>query len=121
MNNLYKALEETYSERILGDISEENHDFTPEFEERAERLIRKYPSGAEHLRIIGTVVRYAVIAALIALLTVSACAVGVEIVRSFMRWTDPTHYYLEEEFSDGTVRKRSGVLLTMPEEPPEGD
>lgn len=113
MNNLYMAFEETYAERILGNIKEEPHDFSPAFEKKAERLIKMYPNGRSVAR---TVVKYAVIAALIAALTVTVYAVGVEIVRSFTKWTDETHYYVEQEFSDGTIRKRSGAVMTVQEE-----
>lgn len=74
MNNLEKAFDKTYADRVLSDIDEQPHEFSLAFEKRMGRLIKTHcgntitASGAIYPRLI---IKYATIAALLAVLATS--------------------------------------------------
>ncbi len=117
MNNLFKAFEDTLGDRFSAEIAVSEHDFSPEFEEKMSSLIAKIPSenGIKTSRSVGIMLRYLIIAAVVAMLTVSAVAVGPKIVKQFTRWLDNSHYFSYSKDSDGNVTKRSGIIMKTPE------
>lgn len=76
MNNLFKAFEETYADRILVNITVEAHEFSPAFEKKMRGLFRDYyKMKATTLRSAKQIFKYAIIAALLAILAISVVAV----------------------------------------------
>lgn len=73
MNNLEKAFDKTYADRVLSDITTQSHEFSPAFEKKMGRLLKAsccdtIVGAAIYPRLI---IKYATIAALLAVLATS--------------------------------------------------
>lgn len=77
MNNLVKAFDETYVDRILSDITAGVHEFSPSFEKKMKKLLKSSRTSIKinTVRSAKQVIKYAVIAALLAILAISVAAV----------------------------------------------
>lgn len=77
MNNFAKAFEETYFDRILAGITVEAHEFSPTFEKKMKKLLKASHTSVKitSVRSAKQVIKYALIAALLAILAISVAAV----------------------------------------------
>lgn len=77
MNNFAKAFEETYFDRILAGITVEAHEFSPAFEKKMKKLLKASHASVKitSVRSAKQVIKYALIAALLAILAISVAAV----------------------------------------------
>lgn len=77
MNNFAKAFEETYFDRILAGITVEAHEFSPAFEKKMKKLLKASHASIKitSVRSAKQVIKYALIAALLAILAISVAAV----------------------------------------------
>ncbi len=85
MNNLEKAFDDTYADRILSDISPKPHAFSPAFNRKMKKLL-KATYGSDRASTImypKQIIKFAIIAALLAVLTVSVSGSNVVQLRNY--------------------------------------